>query len=87
MKIVNAHEKVLLYLFTKDEIMNGFELAINPYLESIAKLSEVFRTQIEMVENRYENIKLFSKDFSKINEKNEDLVDFVRQKILNSDEL
>ena len=82
-KIVNEHEKVFLDLFTKDKIMNGFELAINPYLESIAKTSEVFWPQIGIVENRDKNIESFSQNFKKINEKSKDLVDFIQQKILN----
>ena len=87
MKIVKDHEKVLLDLFTKNEIMNSFQLAMNPYLESFAKISEGFRTQIEIVENRDKKIELFSKNLANINEKNEDIVDFLRQKILNFDKL
>ena len=87
MRIVKEHEKVLLDLFTKDEIMNGFELAINPYLENFAKISEAFMIQIEKGENIDKNIELLSRNFAKINEKNEDLVDYVKQKIFNFDKL
>ena len=87
MKVINEHEKVLLDLFTKDEIMKGFELAINPYLESIGKISEAFRTQIEIVENRDKNIESFSQNFKKINEKSKDLVDFIQQKFFNFDDI
>ena len=39
-EIINKHEQVVLDLFTKDEIMKGFELTINHYLESFAKISK-----------------------------------------------
>ena len=87
MKIVKEHEQLLLNLFAKDEIMNNFELTINPYLQSFAKISEAFLIQMEIGENRDKNIDLFLDNFAKSNEKHKDIVDFVQQKISNFDDL
>ena len=84
MKIVKEHEQVILDLFIKDKIMINFESAINPYLKNFAKISEAFRTQIEIIENSDKNITLLRKNFAKINE---NFIDFVQQKISNFDEL
>ena len=81
------HEQVLLDLFNRDEIINNFTLTINPYLESFNKTSEIFRWQIEMIENLDKNIDLLMKNLPKINQKHKDLVDIVKQKISNFDEL
>ena len=86
-KIIKEHDQILHNLFTKNEIMNNFKTAINPYIESFDKISEAFRTQSKIVENRYKNINLFMNKFAKINEKHKDLVDYVQQKISNFDEL
>ena len=87
MKIVKEHEQMLLDLFNKDEIMNNFELTINPYLQSFAKISDAFLMQMEIVENRDKNIDLFLENFAKSNEKHKDIVDFVQKNISNFYEL
>ena len=87
MKILKKHEQVLLDVFNKDEIMNDFNLIINPYLESFNKVSETFRWQIEMVENYDKNIDLLAKNLPKINQKHKDLADIVQKKISKFDAL
>ena len=87
MKAIQNHEKVLLDLFTKDIIINNFNVMINPYLESFNKISETFRMQIEMVENLDKNIALLLNNVSKINQKYKDLIDIVQYNISNFDEL
>ena len=42
MEVFKEHERVLLDVFTKDEIISNFNLTINPYLESFNKLSDTF---------------------------------------------
>ena len=87
MKVFREHEKVLIDIFTKDEIINNFYLNINPYLESFNKVSETFSWQIETVENCDKNIDLLMKNMPKFNLKHKDFVDFMRKKISNFDEL
>ena len=87
MKIIKEHEQMFRDIFTKNEIMNNFQLAINPYLDSFNEISEAFLMQIEMVENSNKNMDLFLKNFSKINQKHKDIVDIVQQNISNFDEL
>ena len=86
MEVFKKHEQVLLDLFTKDEIINNFNLTINPYIESFNKVSETFRMQIEMVENLDKNIDLFLKNFHKIKQKHQDFIDSMQQNISNFDE-
>ena len=87
MKIIKEHEQMLQKLFTKNEIMNDFQLLINPYLKSFDKISEAFRTRIKIVENRDKNIELFINNFTKVNEKYKNLINYMEQKISNFDEL
>ena len=63
MNVFKKHEKVLIYLFTQDEIINNFKLTINTHLESFNKVSETFWVQIEMTNNIDKNIDLFQKNF------------------------
>ena len=90
MKIFKQHEQILLDLFIKDEIMNNFNLTINPYLESFSKVFEAFREQIEIIENHDKKIKLFlqnfSENFAKINQEHKNIIDFVQKKISILDE-
>ena len=86
-KAFKEHEQVLLDVFTKDEIINNYNITIIPYLETFNKVSETFRCQIEMVENYDKNIDLLMKNLPKINQKLNDIVDSVQQKISNFDEL
>ena len=68
--------------------MNSLWSAVNPSVSR--KFYENIRNvlmKIEIVENRYKNIELFSKNILKINQKHQDLVDIVQQKISNFDEL
>ena len=41
-KVLKDHEQMLLQLFTKDDVINNFNLAITAYLESFGKLSKAF---------------------------------------------
>ena len=86
-KAFKEHEKVLLDVFTKDEINNNFNITIIPYLESFNRVSEIFRRQIETGENHDKNIALLLNNFPKINQKYKEIVDSVQQKISNFDEL
>ena len=87
MKIVIEHEQMLRDLFTEDELTDSLKSTVNPYLESFTKISETFRTQIQMIENRDKNIELYIKNFPKINQKHQDLVDIMQNNISNYDEL
>ena len=87
MKVFKEHEQVLLNVFTKDEIINNFNITITPYLETFNKVSETFRCQIETVENLDKNIDLLMKNLPKINQKHKYVADIVQQKIPNFDEL
>ena len=86
MEIFKEHEKVLIDVFTKDEIIDNFNLMISPYLESFTRISETFKCQIEMVENNDKNIALLLNNFSKIKQEHKDLADIVQQKIKNFDQ-
>ena len=87
MKLFKEHEQVLLDIFTKDTIITNFNLTINLYLESLNKISETFRMQIEIVENLDKNIDLFRKNFPKIKQKHKNIVESIQQNISNFDEL
>ena len=86
MRVFKEHEKVLSDVFTKDEVIDNFNIMINPYLESFNKVSEIFTWHTEIVENCDKNIDLLIKNLPKINQKYRDVADIVQKKIFNFDE-